>query len=100
MSKVSYTDSDHLDADVNRLIEGSNTTERIAARMLKSMVPILKEILESRDLACISGFIRGLSMIAASLVVSLPEHMREGIAEAIRRELDRCLDVAMKGPPR
>jgi hypothetical protein len=100
MSKVIYTDTDHINIDMNRLIEGNNTTERIAARMLKIMVPILKEILESRDLACISGLVRGLSMIGSSLVVSLPERMREGVAEAMKRELERGLDIAVKGPPK
>lgn len=100
MSKVVYTDAEHIDADVNRLIEGSSETERTAARMLKVMVPLLKEIITSGRLTSVTGFIRGLCQIAASVVVSLPPFMREAVSDILLREMKESLDIAQKGPPK
>jgi hypothetical protein len=101
MKDIIYTDIDHVEADTNRLIESGSTTERTAARMLKIMAPILKEIIKSGDIACLAGFVRGISQIVAGMVISLPtKEMREGLAEAIRQELEHGLNIAMKGPPK
>jgi len=100
VSGVQYTDREHVDADLTRWIEGSNECEQIAARMLKAQVPLLKEIIESGNLAYISGFVRGVSNIAAAMVISLPPFMREGIAESLKSDLNRALNIAVKGPPR
>jgi hypothetical protein len=100
MTKIIYSDANHIEADMNRLIEGSSETERTAARMLKTMVPLLMEIVGSGHLPTISGFIRGLCQIAASVVISLPPFMREAVSDILLREMKRSLDIAQKGPPK
>jgi hypothetical protein len=99
MSKIIYTDKDHVTADMNRLIEGGSETERTAARVLKMMMPLLSEVLLSHNLAKLAGLVRGLAMVVSSIIISLPENMRQPMAEAIMRDLEKALDLAKKGPP-
>src|SRR5262245_37439614 len=99
MSKVSYTDNEHIDADLTRWIEGSNECEQMSARMLKAQVPLLREILDSGNVSYISGFVRGVSNIVAAMIISLPPHMRAGVARSIQADLERVIDIALKGPP-
>ena len=98
--KPKWTDAEHVDSDLIRLIETGNTTEQISARMLKTMVPMIKEVLESGDLSNLSGFVNGLCQIAASVVISLPPHMRQGIADILKHHLEQAMDLAVKGPPK
>jgi hypothetical protein len=100
MSKISYTNSEHVEADITRWIETGNECEVMAARMLKAQLPLLIEILHSRNLSYVSGFVRGISNIAAAMVVSLPPEMREGVASCIKADLDRAFAIALKGPPK
>jgi hypothetical protein len=100
MKNVVYTDPERIDADITRWIETGNTTEVIAARMLKAQVPLLKEIIESRNLSYITGFVRGISNIIAAIIISLPPDMRQGVYDAIQRDLNRIIEVALKGPPK
>jgi len=97
---IKYTDRAHVDADTVRMIETGSDAERIAARMLRAMTPLLIEILASGELSYLAGFARGIAQIVASLVVSMPPHMRDGLADILRREIDQALDLAMKGPPK
>ena len=99
-SEIKYTDRDHVEADMVRMIETGSETEQIAARMMRSMWPLLVEILESEKLSYLSGFARGSAQVAASLVISLPPHMRNGMADTLREEIDQALKLAVKGPPK
>lgn len=98
MSKVEYINGDRPD-DLTRFIETGDTVEVISARMLKAQLPLLKEIIASRDLHYLSGFVRGVSNIVAAMIVSLPPEMREGVADSVRRDLERAIEIAMQGPP-
>jgi hypothetical protein len=100
LSKIKYTDREHVDADTVRMIETGSEAEQVAARMLRSMTPLLLEILTSSKLSYIAGFARGTAQIIASLVMSLPPHMRDGVADILRQEIDQALDLAVKGPPK
>jgi hypothetical protein len=100
MSKIIYTDRNHLEADTVRLIETGSEAEQMAARMLRMMSPLLLEILTSGKLSYVAGFARGMAQIVASLVLSLPPFMRDGVADILRREIDQALDLAVKGPPK
>ena len=100
MSKIIYTDRDHVEADMVRMIETGSECEQMAARILRTMAPLLIEILTSSNLAYLGGFARGSAQVVASLVISLPDHMRQGMADVLRREIENALDVAVKGPPK
>lgn len=96
MSKVPDVhvfDEKHIDAGLNRWIEGDSETERIAARMLKAMKPLLEEVVTSGDMLKLSGAVRGFSSIAASLILSMPPHMREGIRTALRKDLEAAFAI-------
>jgi hypothetical protein len=99
-SEVKYTDRDHIESDLVRMIETGSDAERIAARMLRMQAPLLVEILQSHKLSYLAGFARGMAQVAASLVVSLPPEMREGMVRVLRREIDEALELAEKGPPK
>jgi len=100
LSKIKYTDREHIEADTVRMIETGSEAEQVAARMLRSMTPLLLEILTSSNLAYLAGFARGTAQVVASLVMSLPSDMRDGMADVLRREIDQALDLAVKGPPK
>jgi hypothetical protein len=100
LSKIKYTDREHIEADTVRMIETGNECEQVAARMLRMMTPLLTEIITSSKLSYLAGFARGSAQIVASLVISLPPHMRDGVADILRREIDQALDLAVKGPPK
>lgn len=100
MSKITYTDREHVEADTIRMIETGNEAEQVAARMLRTMTPLLLEILTSSKLSYVAGFARGTAQIVASIVMSLPPFMRDGVADILRREIDQALDLAVKGPPK
>jgi hypothetical protein len=99
MTKIEYLNGDHVDGDLTRWIESGTATEAIAARMLKAQLPLLKEIVASGDLDYITGFVRGISDIVAAVIVSLPAFMREAVAKEVRSDLERAIEIAMKGPP-
>jgi hypothetical protein len=97
-TKIEYLSGD-TDAGLTRWIETGTPTEAIAARMLKAQLPLIKEILSSGDLAYMSGFVRGVADIVAAMIISLPAFMREGVAQSVRSDLERAIEIALKGPP-
>src|SRR5215467_7300567 len=97
--RVFYTTRENMNADINRLIEGSNEVERIAARMLKMMVPIITEVLESGDLSKLAGYVQGVSQLCASLLISVPDFMRPALSKIFKEQIEKAIEAAAKGPP-
>ena len=89
-------DKDKIDAKLTELIEGDNETERISARMMKSLTPLLTEIVNGDDPRKISGFVRGMASISISVLISLPPFMRERVYTALLQDLERSYDVVKK----
>jgi hypothetical protein len=91
---VRYATKDNLEAVVNELIEGDDECERTAARMVKVMAPMIEEVVTSGDIKQLSGFVRGMANIAASLLLSMPPEMRAGICNALLADLERVTKLA------
>src|SRR5262245_15782902 len=94
MKQVIFSDETHIEADINERIECGTDTERIAARCLKAMCPLLKEIIDARELTGLSGFIMGISQVCASMVASLPDDMRDEFSMGLAREIEKGLVIA------
>jgi len=100
MIKAKFTDIEHFDADMTKYIESGNTTEAIAARMLRAQKPIIQEILLSGDFSYLSGFVRGVSNIVATMIISLPPGLSDYIGEIIKQDVARAIEIAKKGAPK
>jgi len=87
MTKNVFATRETFDAVMNRFVEGTSETERTAARMLKAQKDLMIEILESRDLAMLAGFVQGICQIAGSMILSLPPEMRNGLRNALLSHL-------------
>jgi hypothetical protein len=92
---VVYANKDNIDAKMNRLIEGDNECDRMSARMLKAQVPLMREIIESEDLSKLSGFVRGISNIIVSMIISLPSDMREAVHACILADIERAMKIKL-----
>lgn len=93
---VKYASGEGIPKMLNESIEGNSETERMAARMLKVMVPLLEEIIFSGDLKKVSGFIRGTANIVATFIISMPPDMRQGLGEKILDDIERALSIAKR----
>lgn len=91
---IQFMRGDEVDTKLVGIIESGNETERTAARMLKAMAPLMREILASGDVGMLSGFVRGLSSMAATMVFSLPPNgPREAVRRNILSDIERALTV-------